>query len=149
MWASLRQSIVVLTLLSWTRGGNSSIPALSKQHSWTQFLDLFFKFGESTNLVEKKLNIHYRGLKCVLWLAAMKWEISVANTKITNNPLLDLLQRSTNREHHLWGSLECQNSKVTLLANAKYQWRAVRFVAGEAPSLSMPNLRVYELNGIA
>ena len=29
------------------------------------------------------------------------------------------------------------------------QWRAVRFVTGEALSLSKPNLRVYELNGVA
>ena len=29
------------------------------------------------------------------------------------------------------------------------QWRAVRFVTGKALSLSKPNLRVYELNGVA
>jgi len=29
------------------------------------------------------------------------------------------------------------------------QWRAVRFLTGEALSLSKPNLRVYELNGVA
>jgi len=29
------------------------------------------------------------------------------------------------------------------------QWRAVRFVTREALSLSKPNLRVYELNGVA